>query len=200
MPTDALDILPLATAKGALRIDDTAGDADLTASIKASVDYCQRLAGKPFLDITENLYIARPALSDSPMRIPRRYVRSISDIAYWQKTQKLREDPSGEVLLAYADPGAPQDDEDPIGRTQEDGYDTLVWPPSAGWPEVLTDSAFLVTVVLGYATADVIPGIEGIRKAVTLQAGVYYDGIVEDMHREAVLRLLEPYRDARGFV
>ena len=200
MPPAALDILPLATAKGALRIDDDAGDADLTASINAAVDYCQRLAGKPFLDVTEKLYIARPALSDSPMRIPRRYVRSISGIAYWEKTQKLRDEPSGTVLLAYAAPENPADGEDPIGRMQEDGYDTLVWPPAAGWPEVLTDSAFLVTVVLGFEAAADIPGIDGIRKAVTLQAGVYYDGIVEDTHRKAVLRLLKPYRDARAFV
>ncbi len=198
MPTAASEILTADQAKAALRIDGTAGDDDLAASINAAVDYCQRLAGKPFLDITESLYVPRPALADTPMRIPRRDVKSIASIQYWTASQELREDPGGAVMVGPSDP--PVNTDDPIGRMQETGYETLVWPPAAGWPEVLTDSCLLVSVTTGFATAGDIPGINGIRKAVTLMAGLYYDGIVEDAHRMAVLRLLEPYRDARGFV
>jgi len=210
MPSDPLDILSLDAAKAALRIDGNAGDADLTSSIKAAVDYCQRLCGKPFLDLTEDLYVSRPALSDAPMRIPRRDVKSIAGIRYWMVAQELREEPSGIVMVGPSDPPVATDD--PIGRRREDGYDTLVWPPAAGWPEVLTGSSLLVKVTTGFADAEGdreaegydiaadIPGIAGIRKAVALQTSVYNDGIVEDTHRRAVLDLLRPYMDARGLV
>ena len=212
MPAAPQDILTRDRARAALRIDGTAGDDDLDASIAAAVDYCERLAAKPLLDRTETMQVRRPSLSNSPLLLPSIYVKSVTAIRYWETDQELRDEPAGTVMTGRSDP--PDDADDPIGRLEApvDRHYTAVWPPATGWPEVLTDSWFLVTYVEGwpdaagdpdadgYDVAADIPGIAGIRKAVTLMAGVYYDGITEDTHRRAVADLLQPFRDARFLV
>ena len=198
MPTNALDILSLDAAKLALRVDAAADDdADLTASINAAVDFCQRVAGKPFLDQQRTFYLARPVRTLDPLVVPVGDLlpgteseppahRAVEEIAYWTVANgALNMPPDGEVAVAN------------LGRIEEVKRGcTSIWPNADGWPEVLADSQFKVTVTQGYADADSIPGIAGIRKAVALMTTVYFEGAVDEEYREAVLALLTPYSDA----
>ena len=186
MPSAATDILSLEEARLQLRLDDDVEDSLVESAVQGAVDYCQRLAGKPFLDVATTLYLERPSLADAPMRIPRRDVKSIRTVQYWETSQELRDDPSGTVAV------------NDLGRRQEDGWDTLLWPPEDGWPEVLTDSVFQVGMTLGFADADSIPGIAGIRQAVRAMTTVHFEGTPEEDYRNLVLDLLQPYRDARA--
>ena len=212
MAITVADILSLEKAKGALRIDAAAGDDDLQESIHAAVDYCSRMAGKPFVDRRETTMVNRPFTDDRPIRLASIYVKSIDAIRFWTPAQAYREEPAGAVLVRPSDP--PVEGEDPIGRFAICDRDyTAVWPPAAGWPAVLVvdarHSPFQVTYTEGwpdaagdqdaadYDVAGDIPGIKGIRKAVALMAGAYHDGTVEEDMQRAVTSLLQPFTDAR---
>ena len=186
MPSAATDIFSLAEARLQLRLDDDVEDPLVESAVQGAVDYCQRLAGKPFLDVATTLYLERPSLADAPMRIPRQDVKEITAFEYWETSQEWRDEPSGTVVV------------DDLGRRQEDGWDTLLWPPEDGWPEVLTGSVFQVGMTLGFADADSIPGIAGIKMAVAAMTTVHFEGTPEEDHRNLVLDLLTPYRDARA--
>ena len=199
MAERATDILSVADAKFALRVEDAAGiDDEITRCINAAADYCARVAAKPLVDRTETFLAPRPETASIPIRLPSIYVKSITQIQYWETTQYLREEPSGSVMVGPSDP--PQPSDDPIGRLQVvDRHYTAVWPSSAGWPQVLSEngveSGFLFTYVEGIA--DPLPGLAGIAKAMTLMTGVYFEGAVEAEYEEAVRTLLQPFVDAR---
>ena len=207
----ATDILSVSQAAYALRIDDDLGTSEapseaaqeLERSINAAVQYCERYADKPLTDRTTVYNVNRPAVSEYPLYVPTIYVKSVAGIRFWLTTQKLREEPSGAVLIAYADPDSPQDDEDPIGRIEAHRDRTAIWPPSNGWPAVLTDSSMVVTVVEGFpdatdANPDPIGGLDGVRKAVQVLTGINYEGMyISDTETNAVHRLLQPFVDAR---
>ena len=204
MPRKATDILSIDQAAWDLRID---GDLGTEASptpvrtavlraINSAVEYCEGLTAKPLIDRPRTEMVARPVRANYPMQLDSIYVLSIESIAYWKPMQALRQEPTGTVLVAYADPNAPLKTEDPIGRKEVyDRHWTAVWPPAAGWPATLTDSRLRVTYTEGIA--DPLPGLDGIRQAVTVMAGANYDGIVSDRYEAVVRRLLQPFVDAR---
>ena len=195
MPSVATDILSVEAAKLSLRIDGSDADADLEASIAAAVAWCETYASKPLLDRTVTTHVRRPIPASEPLCLPSIYVKSITRIEYWTPAQALREGPAGTVMVGPSDP--PEATDDPIGRREVvNRYFTAVYPPAAGWPEVLTDSRLRVVWVEGF---DGDPaGIDGIRKAVTLMTGAIFDGTVDPAHRIAAHGMLQPFVDSRG--
>ena len=199
MAENATDILSVAAAKFALRIEDAPGiDEEIARHIGAAVDFCAEIAAKPLVDRTETFLAPRPASASGTVRLPSIYVKSITTVQYWETTQKLREDPTGEVMVAASDP--PDDADDPIGRREVvERHYTAVWPPASGWPEVLSEngveSGFLFTYVEGIK--DPLPGLLGISEAVALMTNVYHEGASEKEYTDAVRTLLQPFVDAR---
>ena len=199
MAENATDILSLDAAKFALRVEDGTGiDDEITRCIQAAADYCARVAAKPLVDRTATFLAPRPATASIPIRLPSIYVKSITEIQYWETTQGLREEPAGTVMPVPSNP--PAETDDPVGRRQVvDRHYTAVWPPASGWPEVLSEngveSGFLFTYVEGIANP--LPGLAGISKAMTLMTGVYFEGAVEEEYEAAVRTLLQPFVDAR---
>lgn len=209
MPANATDIVSVVDAAFALSIDGAEFDAEgvpandiareVARCIAAGADWCAELADKPLVDRTATFTAPRPVPASCPIRLPSPYVKSITSIRYWRTTQALREDPAGTVMVGPSDPAQPSDD--PIGRLEVvDRHYTAVWPPAAGWPEVLWEngvrSGFRVVYVEGFDD-DALESEDGIAKAVTMAAGMFYEGAQEEDYSATVRALLQPFVDGR---
>lgn len=203
MATAATEILPLADAVVQLRVDvdlDEAPRSDetqiivdqVTGCIESAVEYCAGHANLPLLDVTETYRLRRP-LTNCPAILPAANVKTITSIAYWRTSQNLREPPSGSVMVGPSDPLA----DDETGRIVEVGPTTHVWPPAAGWPNVLTDSLLEFTVVRGFEDDDdgnpAIPNLAGIKKAVALATWLQFEGDTRLATLQRVHDLLTPF-------
>ena len=138
MAANVTDVLSLADAKLNLRVDGDDLDSLVTEAITSAVGYIQRQTGVPLLDRPETFKLQRPSKDDDPLVLPARDVKEVTEVDYWTEAQELRQDPAGAVAVAT------------LGRREEVGRVTVVWPPADGWPEVLDQSLMQVTVTLGY--------------------------------------------------
>ena len=207
MPANATDIVSVVDAAFALSVDGAEFDAEgapandiareVARCIGAGADWCAELADKPLVDRTATFTAPRPVPASCPIRLPSPYVKSITSIAYWRTNQALREPPAGSVPTTHQNPADPTI----IGRLEVvDRHYTAVWPPAAGWPEVLWEngvrSGFQVVYVEGIEDGE-LQSQEGIAKAVTMAAGMFYEGAQEEDYSATVRALLQPFVDGR---
>ncbi len=177
------EILTESQARAGLKLD---ADADVSAAIKAAISYIERYVGA-LVDRDVTFLMDRPLCADDPIVLPFNRVKAVKKMETWATDASLRDDPA-------------DIDVSTLGRIENIPWNTEIWPPEGGWPEILENSQFRITLTLGWKTAEEIPGLDGIRAALILQAGVYYDGILEDTHRKAIMALITPFSDPRGFI
>ena len=194
MPTSATDFVSLTVAKESLRIDGTYLDGDLENNLEAGVQAVERDTGYIILDRTKKLNVERPLDSDCPAMVNAMAVKSVTSIAYWTPTQKLRENPSGVVMIAPSDP--PVDTDNPIGRTEQVTEQLFeIWPPATGWPEILTQSHLVITISQGWDDDFTgLPNINILKRAVIIWAGRGLDGIAVDPGERAYWNIIATAR------
>ena len=175
----ALDFLPLAEMKRNLRIEpgDTSQDDLIEGNIEEAISFIERRASRVIVNQSKVLNLIPPASSMTLLLLPGRDILSVGEVKYWTTSGALRDDPNGTVTG--------------LGRffnsvnTSQNSY---VYPPTAGWPEVLSDSCLQVTVNLGL---DDPPA--GIKSAAILVARQLYDGYAEIRPTAAFEALLAPW-------
>lgn len=184
----AADLVPIADARFALRVDETGADFDseIGRCIAGAVEWAERFLGWPLADRAREEMAARPADADSPVYLASRYLKSVTGIAYWQPTQALREEPAGSVEISE------------LGRIAKGDDATAVYPPAGGWPEILSDSAFRFRYVEGWDSVADIPHLAAIRRAVLTVASGRYEGVANWRHEAAASVILEPFADGRS--
>ena len=166
MATNPLEILTLEQAREQLNVDADRTDQDeaVTQAIKGAVSHVMRKTGLPLLDRTLVGYVT-PADDDCPVFLPALHVHEITAFAYWETSQKLRDEPSGTI--------EPEDlgrrVETPAGVLEEG---TWIYPPAAGWPSYLRMSTFKVTALLRY---ELDAAAEDVRNQVILMTRHYYE-------------------------
>ena len=164
MATEVTDILTLADARIQLGVDDGIPDVDtrVIRALTSAVGYIEKETGVPLIEKPETFVVSIRG-NDLPAILPRKYIKSVDEVRYWQSGQEMREEPSGTVEIAD------------LGRMEEITYRdyTLVWPPAGGWPMRLYGSEFRFGVTMEYElnrTKD-----EHLRQAVILMTRVFYD-------------------------
>ena len=175
MATNALEVVSLATIRSELRIPDNSHDALLLGQINSAVSFVSEPLRAPLLDRAEGFRCSRPADS-YPIVIPSANVRSISSIKYWTATGNLRLEPDGSIDVST------------LGRLQESDGGFVIYPPAAGWPEVLADSLIEITVIRGMNTP------AALQAAVVLCVRQLYNGYRDIRPTEAFWALIDPFR------
>ena len=182
MAETAIEVVTLETMRRELRIsaDDQSQDARITEKIGEAVDFVSERTGLPLLDVTETLYECPYGVDYSILPLRVRDVLSITEIKYWETTQKLREDPTGEVEV------------DTLGRLfatcEDESLGFFVYPPADGWPTRLANSLFQVKVVRGLET--IAPGI---KSAVILATRQLFEGFREVRPTNAMFTFMAPH-------
>lgn len=162
MAENATDILSVADARLQFRAPDNAEEnAIIEQNIKSAVDHVQERTGIPLLNVTEAKEVF-PTNIESAIILPGRFVAEVTEIKYWQTTQKLREAPAGSVTVSD------------LGRLVIDKQWAILYPPAAGWPERLPASPLLAEYVRKYDSDS--DGFENVKTAVILVAREYYEG------------------------
>ena len=179
MPATALDVISLADAKAQLRVTVDDHDALITGHIEAAVDFVSLSVGIPLRDETAHTLTYLPFPLDQPMNFSGSpYVKSVSELIYWEPSQELREEPGGVVDVAG------------LGRLEArpPGGMWLLWPPVAGWPDILEGTGFNIALIQG--VADVPPGL---RTAVLLAVRQLYEGYSELRMTNAMFTFMWPH-------
>ena len=186
MPSTALEVLSLADAKAQLRVTVDDHDALITGHIEAAVDFVAKKTHIPLLDETYTVDVERP-VSDRPMVFGWGVldIMGVISVAYWEPTQELREAPTGSIDVAD------------LGRLDYmrnyTGDRWYLWPPAAGWPEVLGNS--LIKLELKRSVTDVPPGL---RTAVLLAVRQLYEGFYEIRMTNTMFTFMKPNKREIG--
>ena len=183
----AIEVVTLDRAKTELRLggdtdesrtDFTEHDALLTGHIRASVAFVEHQTSRAIVERDETVTERRP-WEENPVIVGLTDILSILSVSYWTPDAALRAAPDGSIAVndlgrrAYVKPGSAY-------------YE--VWPPAAGWPEVLPNSGGLEIVVRrGMALADVP---ERWKAAVVLCVRQLYDGYREIRPTEAFFAMI----------
>ena len=178
MAAHALDIVSLATMKSELRIPSPGIEHDvlLTGQIAAAVSFVSNSLRIPLLDRSEGFRCSRPSYAHTPIILPTDGVLGVGSIKYWTAAGSLREAPDGTIAVGT------------LGRLVEySGF--VIYPPAAGWPEVLDNSLIEIVVTRGMTTPPAL------RSAVVLCVRQFYDGYREIRPTEAFYALIDPWRD-----
>ncbi len=143
MPFTATEILNTGEAKIQLSIEEDRTDLDarIEQAIKSAVAHVQDRFGYPLLDVSTDYTLWPTSVyPDGALVIPEVHVKAITNVTYWEATQKRREVPSGTIDVAD------------LGRMEERNSYTLLYPPADGWPVRLTSTGFRVVLTLGVDT------------------------------------------------
>lgn len=186
MANSATDIISLADAKDQLRIDGDDQDELVLAAIDGAVSWVSSYLRMPLVDRTQTFDLPESLVTgDRPATVKSPFVRSVSSIAYWLPTQELREDAGGSVDAAT------------LGRIEPNRsifYRSDIYPPAAGWPDMLRGSKVIITATVGRDIAD---HETGITHAVILAIRQHYEQPEWSQQSAAMLALLAQYRDLR---
>lgn len=140
MASGSTDFVTVAELKFELSINQAvvSHDVHLGKLLDEAVTHVADATGLPLIDRTNSLFLPRPDNGD-PLyfTIVGGHVKSVSEIRYWTTGAALRSAPDG--TIAGAD----------LGRLQSWRSEYNVWPPAAGWPEVITKSHFVVDLARG---------------------------------------------------
>lgn len=175
MATNALDIVSLATMRSELRIPDDSHDALLLGQINSAVSFVSEPLRAPLLDRAEGFRCRRPADS-YPIVIPSKGVRRVSSVKYWTADGNLNAYPDGSIDVST------------LGRLEESGSGFAIYPPTAGWPEVLASSQIEILVIRGMNAP------AALQAAVVLCVRQLYNGYREIRATEAFWALIDPFR------
>ena len=175
MATNSLDVVSLATMRSELRIPDDSHDALLIGQINSAVSFVSEQIRAPLLDRAEGFRCRRPADS-YPIVIPSNNVRRVSSVKYWSDAGNLNAYPDGSIGVST------------LGRLEQDRSGFAIYPPTAGWPEVLPNSLIEILVVRGMNA----PAALG--AAVILCVRQLYDGYRQIRPTEAFSALIDPFR------
>ena len=182
MADTALDVLPLADLKQELRIDTDDFDSRLTRNIESAVAFVAREIGFPLIDRVESIRCWRPATTEPLCIRGERVVEEVGDVSYWTPAGELRADPDGTVAAAD------------LGRVDIQPNRLTIYPPAAGWPEILDGSWLLVSLTRAFP-ADDWPDV---RHAVILTCRAFYNASDDNPSAyslAAAQRLIDSIRD-----
>ena len=135
MATNSLDIVSLATMRSELRITVDDHDALLIRQINSAVSFVSEALRAPLLDRAEGFRCRRPGDPTYPIVIPSVGVRSVASVKYWTPDGNLGAYPNGSISVPT------------LGRFEQSKRGFAIYPPSAGWPEVLPNSLIELVVV-----------------------------------------------------
>ena len=172
------DILSVVDARAQLRVDTDGPDSLIETAVRAAVAYVSKRTGLPIIDRMQTFSVMPARGPLASILLPTKFVlpdraadattnpatvarTGIVNVKYWEISQELREAPGGNVIVAD------------LGRREVAGDMTYLYPPSEGWPEVLSLSLVHVTAWLGIELDG--PGIDHVRTAVTAWAHIFYE-------------------------
>ena len=137
MAASATDVLSVADAKAQLRIDGEDANALVQDLIEQAVAYVSEAARLPLIDRAETLRPRPPYSKSSPMVLPVRFVKAVTEFQYWSLASQYEREAPGETI----DVSELRIDARETGRT-------LLWR-ATDWPDM---QAFRpqVTVTRGY--------------------------------------------------
>lgn len=173
----ALDFLPLDDMKRELRIEtsDTSQDDLITGNIEQAVSFVERRTSRVIVNQSKVLTLAPPYSSAGALVIPERDVLSVGTVQYWTTAGALRDNPDGTITG--------------LGRLHSRPLEyAYVFPPTTGWPDVLADSCYEVTVNLGL---DDPP--KSMKSAAILVVRQLYEGFIEIRPTASFEALLAPW-------
>ena len=176
MATNSLDVVSLATMRSELRITVDDHDALLIRQINSAVSFVSEPLRAPLLDRAEGFRCRRPGDSTYPIVIPTDDVRSVASVKYWTPDGHLNAYPDGSISLST------------LGRLEQSESGFAIYPPTAGWPEVLPNSLIELIVVRGMNAP------AALEAAVVLCVRQLYDGYRDIRPTEAFYALIEPFR------
>ena len=183
MPALTTDIMSIDDLKVELQVEasDNTRNARIGRAFSGAIDWVGKQIGTPLLDTEKTLYFNRPDDGNWVIDIIDTTVLSITSISYWEKTQKIREEPAGQITIAG------------LGRQSiyEEGY--LVWPPSAGWPSILEDSTLKFVVKVGIGPT--VP--PGIQSALILATRQLFEGYTNIRPTGGIMTFLSAYQRGR---
>ena len=149
MSETALEVLSVAEAIVELQVDadDAPRIARVTSLIPEAVAMVAEGSGIPFVDTSKVIHVGRLLDPTDALELRTTFIKSITQIKFWELTQNLRDDPAG--TIAGAD----------LGYAYRDFYAYRVRPPADGWPEMLLDSVMRIELVRGIE-GDLDPGVK----------------------------------------
>ena len=160
-----------------LRITVDDHDALLIRQINSAVSFVSEPLRAPLLDRAEGFRCRRPGDSTYPIVIPTDGVRSVASVKYWTPDGHLNAYPDGSISVST------------LGRLEQSAQGGFViYPPTAGWPEVLANSLIELVVVRGMNTP------AALQAAVVLCVRQLYNGYREIRATEAFYALIDPFR------
>ena len=166
MPERVDEIITPEEQKQEMRIPAAITDHDgrVERAFAQAVDIATKTTGIPILDRSERLWVSRPSDHYAALVMPIPYIREVERFQYWTVDGELRSEPDGTIVLAM------------LGRTQMErpADKAYLWPPVDGWPAVLGETCFIITVKEGI---EILP--EGVKTGIILLAREIFDG-----HRE----------------
>ena len=176
MAMTAEDLVSLDDMRLELSEPPVSKNPQITAAIKGAVSWITARTSRPLLDVTDTVYCRRPSSPQQFLYFHRWDVTSVGDIAYWEPTQMLRDDPTGVI---------PSGD---LGRLEPRVTGaSLLFPPVDGWPKILAQSTFKVPVNRTWEVPD------GVKTAIRLAARQLFEGYEEIRMDHPMFVFLEPY-------
>ena len=152
-------------------------DERLAPLIESAIGFCEDYTGRAFLDTESERMADRPGDSDAPACLSGSYrIISIESAEYWSTSASLRD---------YAD-GTIQGSD--LGRSETSGFNTYVFPPVGGWPEVLQGTRLVFTVKEGSEETPT-----AVRQACVVLVRDAFNGMPELRENSAAIALLRPY-------
>ena len=139
MAENAEGVVSIAEMRDELQLgDDQSHDERVGRVIVQSIAWISKRLSIPLIDVDITHYLVVPRLKDYPIQHKLNDIKSIETFKYWKSVDKLRTKPTGVIAI------------DTLGRVTNN----RIWPPEDGWPTVLFDSMFQVTVKHGLESID----------------------------------------------
>ena len=165
MPDTAINIVSVERMRQELRLGtDTSQDTRVQDAIESAVSEISESTGIPLVDYIPTTYISRPNDAGKEVCIANRFVTSIEEWKYWATTQEQRDLPTGAITSSE------------LGNKIFRDHVAWIWPPAAGWPEILIGSRFQVKYKRGISE---VP--KGLRMAIIVLARHYFEGYRENL-------------------
>ena len=179
MADNAEAVLALDDLKRELRIplQDHEHDELILAQRDAAVSFVSVYLRAPLVDSDDVLRPLRPGDATAPLVVYAPHVQSMAPVRFWTAASSLRLDPDGEIALAD------------LGRTVQAGARFVLWPPSAGWPDVLEGSHLEIELRRG-----IDPTPRSLAQAVILAAREFHNGYHSITGTAAMYALIHPWR------
>ena len=171
-----MDVLSLDDAKRQLWIDDPAEDAKVQFCLKSAVDWVSRVTGRPLIKQSRMLHFESPPDSGDPISFETVDFVGLDSIVYHETTQSLRQAAAGTIAIAD------------LGRIETQDRRVSVWPPQAGWPNILAGSSFAFGFSIGYDYQD----SDAMPQAVAVVARALYESAHEPP-AAAIRMMVKPY-------